>query len=185
MVLEATKHVFVDHDGQRISLEFVDDISHEMCFIAHEHHEIHEGSRFAATEYVSNLAHAGTRYYKIVTGANVVHFLPKISVDNALIFQILEGSTVTVDGSALTFRNRNRGSANTALTTAFAGSTVTVDGTAIYNSLLGAAKAVGDSRSEDEWNLLPNTTYVLKLDNSPGTGVTDVSVNLDIYEESP
>ena len=144
----------------------------------HSHDFIHDGLRFIAHEYTS-LANGNVKYYKILTGTKWVHFIPKISSNAEIVVAWLESPTITVNGSTLTNYNRNRTSANTALTTIYSGSTATADGTEIESVVISSGKSFGDLRSEEEIVLKPSTTYAMKI---TANAAVNYSINFDIYE---
>ena len=162
-----------------------DTLTNERVMVDHVHEELHVGNRFQAVE-VTSIAGTTNKYYTLLTGAKEVHFIANVTSDALLTLRVLEGSTVTVNGSGMTFLNKRRSLATTPLCTAFSGSTVTVDGTLLAAFVLGTTGGTpgnGSSvstRGDQELVFKANTTYTVKL--TTGSGTANPAVAFDIYE---
>ena len=147
-----------------------------------EHRLIHEGRYYYVNRRVGSSAAALVIHIK--TGAKTVHFTPTTKTSGKTVLQIIEGVTVTVDGTAIVCRNYNRnGTDDGCLTRAFhtpnyTGGTVIKDNQSGFGDAPGQA-APGESDGNIEYVLKPNTSYVLV--QTPSASADQVFTG-DFYE---
>lgn len=147
------------------------------------HHLIHHGKMFFANYRVA--AAATARIVGIKVGAKALHLAYELKAGAGTPISFKEGVTITVDGTPLVRRNRNRNHKDdSTLTTLFTGSTYT-GGTDIAPDQAGFGSnpgllTVGEVRSTEEIELKPNTQYAIEFTPSAST---DTVLKLSFYEE--
>jgi len=167
----------------------VDSVTNSLQIIDYPHHEVHSGSSFV----VSDVQNVDTTTFKWqITTPNTTkysHMIFEVVATGEISILVTEGSNRD-DGTALTEINRRRigtpGVAGTIVThTPTNGST---DGTTTIDSLrTGATDAGGRSgtpgmgRGVNEFNLKPNTKYVVAVETFADIYVT---LHLDWYEHT-
>lgn len=133
------------------------------------------------------LAGNATIYLTGETNGAVVHFIREayVSDEGGVEFRLLEGVTFT-GGTAMTPKNRNRTSNNTATLVVKSGSTVSDTGTELY--LIGLPTAASPqgrgSQSGSEgvpWVLDSETNYAIEIKNLSGSAKT-IYAELSWYE---
>ncbi len=150
------------------------------------HHKVHHGLLFTMSDIDINVDIAGPKYWRIHTPAGrQVHAEFKVSADNDAVAELYRAPTVSGAGSALTAVNRNENSPNLALSTVFKDTTVSNDGTlretirvATGTNNPNSGRATGERG--DEWNLLPDTDYNIKV--TVGNNSTSVEIHVNFYE---
>ena len=142
------------------------------------HHEIHEGCYWFADDISVSLASGDIKYWLLVTPneTNYFHSFPYVVGTGEFEVQTYEGVTVATNGTELPLYNRNR---NITSSTTFKfykdPTTPNITGCPILRNIrTGSGKgAIGDSRSENELILKPNTKYLIKVTSrAAGTFVT-------------
>lgn len=153
-----------------------------------EHHKIHEGSHYTTVDYDSDVDITGPKYWHIKAPDTTVvpHLVWRVKASLNGLVELFEAPTTTADGTALTSRNNDRNSSNTATTLFYYDPTVTGDGTRIDVDVIGSDGANpagadgGDMNRETEWLLKRNTSYLIKF--TSGTDNCRVSLHMSHYE---
>lgn len=147
------------------------------------HNRIHEGRLYFVSRRV--LASAAAMEIHVKTGSRSVHFDPVGKAGLATRLDVIEGVTITGDGTAMVGRNYNRNFADDGglvrvfHTPTYSGGTVIRENQAGFGTSPGLGTA-GESDGRREYVLKPNTSYIFKL--AP-TGSTDVVFIGEYYEE--
>lgn len=102
--------------------------------------------------------------------------------------EIFEGTTFSAAGTAVPTNNRNRLSGNTASTVITHTPTLTGDGTSLMAMYVPGGTGFlftqgGQSRSFEEWILVPGQDYLMRITNRSGVA-QPLSALLDFYEPS-
>jgi len=156
--------------------------------ILSEHHKIHEGSHYTTVDYDNDVDIATPKYWHIKTPdtAVVPHFVWRVKASLNGLVELFEAPTTSANGTALTSRNNDRNSSNTATTLFYYDPTVTGDGTRIDVDVIGSDGANpvgadgGDMSRDMEWLLKRNTAYLIKF--TAGTDNCRVSLHMSHYE---
>jgi hypothetical protein len=164
--------------------------------ISPEHHEIHCGDSYEATDNVT-LGNGATRDYLIIvpnegtiSGTNpgadqsikIYHMLELIEAESEIEVTLYEGAD-RVAGTAITSFNRNRNSTYTdTLDISYGPTGGTTDGTIIWGPWrVGSGRADAGTRDRNsEFVLKDNTKYILKIVNQT-TSNNNVNVEFDYY----
>jgi hypothetical protein len=100
--------------------------------------------------------------------------------------ELYEDTTFSVAGTPVVPRNRNRFSSNVSDATVTHGPTITLVGTTLFVGFIPAGSGnkppAGDLSSFEEWILLPNTVYLLRLVNNLENSATPATVSVNFYE---
>lgn len=150
------------------------------------HHMIHEGKSFIVSDWFDNVANDAVSTIRIMVGANKeLHATVSVAAQGMGKFRIQEGTTYTVDGTALTIYDKNRTTANTSDALAYHTPTIDVAGPVIYDSFIpGGSKqrAIGSVRTNgEEWILKKSTDYKFSITNLGGADM-DISIEIEFYE---
>lgn len=139
---------------------------------------IHAGVGYDVSGFGTLTNGANTIFYANV-GALPLHFhgFEVKTTAGEVVIELYEAPTVTANGTAITPRNKNRGSANTALSLIYGGTTVSANGTLLFTRKIfgtsqGSHYEGGDVGVGSEWVLKPNTKYIIKITNSSGTTIS-------------
>jgi len=154
-----------------------------------EHHEIHCGDSYEATDKVT-LTNGASRDYLIIvpnetgTGQSqkLYHFLDFIEVEAETTATLFEGAD-RVAGTAITSYNRNRNSTLTdTLDISHTPTGGTTDGTSIWGPWrIGSGRNdAGDRGRSAEFVLKNNTKYILRITNETNAD-NIVNVEFDYY----
>ncbi|HUV37975.1 MAG TPA: hypothetical protein VMY39_00100 [Planctomycetota bacterium] len=170
--------VVISADGTPLSF---DSVSGALEVIDIGHHEIHEGSSYAACSWTL-LGNGDVYRIGVTTAAGSVYAHAVLSVTHNQITEVnvYEGSTWS-DGSALVAMDRNRNTANTATATLAVGVTEGSDGTLMCSSKTGVRNTPAETRIADEWILKADTKYIVKITSDAATNI--VSYEINWYEE--
>lgn len=161
--------------------------------IDHSHHKILEGDAYTAkVQAEGGVGTKATITFTTSDTAKWMHIIIHARSNVEAHYTLGESPTITADtGTNFIVYNRNRNSDNESLTkgtrTATAGqmtegATVTNLGTILEQVHLGSGRAGGENRSDDEWVLKQNTTYVLECESEAAT--SDVLIEIDWYEHT-
>lgn len=178
-----TSTVIKDYGGQAAAV----DATGGLVTIDEIHRKIHQGILFSSSHYASAVANDATVLLLITTAADTyAHMRFGIAVSGNCEIELLENPTTTDPGTGLSEVNRDRTSATTADVTVAHTPTVSVDGTTVFHGFIpgGHARAVpigGQHRSFEEWVLIADEEYVLRVTNRSG-GAAVIAVSLDWYE---
>ena len=159
-----------------------------------EHHEIHCGDSYEATDNVT-LGNGGTRDYLIIVpneglsethpgdsqDTKQYHLVGIVESESELSAEFYEASTATA-GTAITSFNRNRNSTLTDTLNISYSPSITTIGTSIWGPWrVGSGRSVAGSASRTrEFILKDNTQYILRLTNQT-TSNNNVNVEFDYY----
>jgi len=138
-----------------------------------------------SVSFEGSIGSGQSSYSQVKTGAlktTVTHF-GLVSVSENMRFTVLEAPTITNGTTQVAAINVNRNSANTALTTFYTDPTSISGGTQILvvGFPSGSNKVGGIVDNEFVWTCLPNTSYVVKIDNL-GNSTSSVFFNMGFYE---
>lgn len=159
--------------------------------IDYPHHEVHEARMFHAS-YKSpeggDIVDNGTIILQITSGLRIDHLLYFIAAGGDTEVEFLEAPT-TSGGTALQSHNTNRNGLMTPSSVVVHTPTVSAAGLLLDHFLvpggIGANFSGGGSaRRDTEWDLKPETKYVLRATNRSG-GAQPMSLSLTWYEEEP
>jgi hypothetical protein len=132
------------------------------------HHEIHEGDAFQAS-HAEDIA--GTTTYKfLITTPNTkkwIHMFAFFIAEAEAEVRFNEDPTTPSGGTDLSVLNKNRNSATpSGLVALKKGASAVADGTLLQTIHVGSGKASGgDARSENEWILKQNASYIIAIQN--------------------
>lgn len=158
-----------DFETQAFSVE---DTTHRMN---------HEGFMHHASGKITGMLDAGVQDFLITTGAKAAHIqsagftFGRGDID----IEVYEAATTSAAGTVIPVFNTNRNSANVPLTVVTKGPTVTGVGTLIHTAWLPptatgtglSANGVVGGESGEEWELLPNTKYLIRTTNNSGATI--------------
>lgn len=169
-----------------IEASFSKDNSGALHTIDNAHHEIHEGDYWFGDDISASLSSSAIKYWLFVTPdeATCFHSFPSISGTGEFELIAYEGVTVASNGTEIPMLNRNRVS-NSASTTTYkfykdaTSPTITNCPIVRYVRVGSGKNAVGDSRTESELILKPNTKYLIKVTAS--TNGTYISCHMNGY----
>lgn len=162
-----------------------DPISNIPVVMDFEHHQVHEGETFKASDVQLSLGTTTVKYAIVVPAyADLIH-TPHMVVEadvynGAVLVQLYEAATFT-GGAPLTALNRNRNSAE-APGAAITGGVTSTNG-ALLDSFFtgGGSKTAGNNRQASEWLLKANTTY--RVDIVGLIVNTEAIVSFNWYED--
>ena len=159
-----------------------------------EHHEIHCGDSYEATDNVT-LGNGATRDYLIIVpneglsetypgdaqGTKQYHLVGVIESESELQVEFYEASTATA-GTTITSFNRNRNVSFTDFLAISYGPSITTIGTSIWGPWrVGSGRSTaGSARRTREFILKDNTQYILRITNQT-TSNNNVNVEFDYY----
>jgi len=156
---------------------------HALTTIDSRHRMVHDGFVYHTSGKVTGMVNANVDEFLLVTGSVAPHIvklgfsLGRGDVD----ILAFEDTTVSANGAELTeVYNTARTSVNTPTMILYSGPTVTGDGTKIHTSwvpptatgtgLSAAGALVGDTAGE-EWELKPNSNYMIRITNNSGSTI--------------
>lgn len=152
------------------------------------HRTIHEGRLFEVSHIFAAVADAASAEILITTGTKAVHLRSRADTEGKSYGYLFEDAVASVAGTGLTNVNRDRNSANTAETVVTHTPTLTSDGTQLTETLIPGGGAVGGNviggslNSFEEFELKPNSVYLIRLTNESGAAA-DMAASLVFYEE--
>jgi hypothetical protein len=150
------------------------------------HHRIHEGEMFSAGFFAVALGAGATMDVLVQTGEIRPHMQIAGQAGQAVRAELYEDTTVSADGSVVGSINRNRNSAKTPGLVVTSGPTVTGVGDPLFAGFIPGGtgpQAEGGSLSTfAEYNLKPNSIYLVRLVNNLAAGTTPAQVDLNWYE---
>ena len=136
------------------------------------HHQVHEGESHEFNYLISSLAINTNQDFRINVPAGLTpttgtpHLIPEIIGTLEAEIYLYEGMTFNVGngGTLQTSYNRNRNSATIPGTKIYLSPTPATTGTNIWIGLVGSGVRAGSGdRSITEWDLKPNTDYLLRV----------------------
>ena len=162
------------------------DLSGSLVSIPVEHHMVHEGKYFTATDYDTDIDISAPKYWRI-TAPNTttrIHCTIMVYVDAAGLVQFYENPTISTAGTSLTAYNNDRNSSTAPTATVFKDTTTSNDGTLLEQAYLGTSnnrtKIGGDSRQAVEFILEQNEDYIVKF--TPAADDTQATIAVEWYE---
>lgn len=133
---------------------------------------LHEELQFVASHLFSAVATTNVVYMRILPHATTIPRLGYIiQSDGACKIEVVEGTTYTDNGTAVTAYNRHRNSANATDQLLYHTPTINSLGTVISTNLLGTAghfTGAGDRLLSNDWMLKASTDILLKITNISG-----------------
>lgn len=165
----------------------LDGISNQQVVIQSDHHEIHNGVSYKATDVVNVNSTTQKWMFETPGGTDYVHCIFDLAATGEAQYSITEGADRTT-GTEIAAINRKRGG-----TAETSGSTVsrtptggTTDGAVTLYTVrdgatgLGSASNIpGSSRGDNEWMLKPSTKYIIAVTTYDNIYVT---LRLSWYE---
>jgi hypothetical protein len=155
--------------------------------VDYAHHEIHEGDAFQVS-HAEDIGSSSTYKFLITTPDTTkwIHMFAFAIAEIEAEIRVYEAPTTPSAGSDLTAYNKNRNSAAvTGLTAIKRGIATVADGTLIQTVHIGSGRtAGGDVRSENEWVLKQNTSYVIAIQNFSGSAANYCTLVLNWYEHT-
>lgn len=159
-----------------------------LAIIPWEHHQVHAGEMFHVDYTWQDLADGGNAQIRFRTGTKDAHVGISGSVGGKCFAYLYEDANISL-GTELFIWNMDRNSAHRPDARAYHTPTVTNVGTkALVNGIVipgGSGPAVArigaSTRTDAEWELKPNTEYLLRITNDSG-GAIDVSMLIEFYE---
>ena len=162
--------------------------------VSYEHHEVHSGSAYIATNNAAG--GAGTKAtisFSTPDSTKWIHALFSARSNVEAEFTLGEAATITASsGDNYQPRNKNRNSANTSglsgagsagvVGNVTTGGNVTSFGTVLETVHFGIGRTGGESRGANEWVLKQNTTYAAEVVSEAAT--SDVSIEMHWYEHT-
>jgi len=172
----------VDASGDRVN---VDASVSGLQVINIMHHEIHEGNAFTA--FISDLALADDASINIVlTSTASVHLRVEGEVGGDSQFFMYEAPTLATGGTDFTPIAFNREINSASATTVGINAEYGATGTTILDRIIpagtGIAGIAGSSGSDNEYILMPNTIYMIRIENEAGSA-EPAGITIDWYEE--
>ena len=132
------------------------------------HYMIHDEKGFSIS-YTSTLAAGATAtlFFRTPSSVKRMHFVGQVGAGGALQSDFRESATVSLSGTVLTVRNRDRNSSEAATMTARHTPTVTTHGVRLDATLMGTTVpgkgAGGSGVQREEWILKANTIYLWRV----------------------
>jgi len=170
----------------------IDKLTGFLTFLTGDHRYIHEGLAFVYSSSTGSLAESAAYSISIKTPPKTsgikIHFRPTsiVSTANTLRTLLNEGTTVS-SGAAVEMINLNRNSTNKSKATVLVGATST-GGTQIAQHVIGggsnpSSAAGGNTESNAERVLKPDTQYTITFTNIGASTATVCYYELFWYEE--
>ncbi len=155
--------------------------------VDYAHHEVHEGGSFQAS-HAEDIGSGSTYKFLITTPDTTkwIHMFALLIAEIETEVRLYEAPTTPSAGSDLPAYNKNRNSAQvTGLTALKRGISTVADGTLIQTVHIGSGRTDGgQARSENEWILKQNTSYVIAIQNVSGAAANYCTLVLNWYEHT-
>lgn len=151
------------------------------------HNEVHRGEMWHGEYTFASVANGNNADLRLLTGAQELHFDADVTVTGQATVTLYEAANISA-GTAITLRNRRRlsGDLNPPYTLTHTptvtatGATALIPGRIIPGGSNPTTRVGASTRPDVEWELLPNTEYLLRINNSSG-GAIIVTVDIDAY----
>jgi hypothetical protein len=169
----------------------VDDVAGCHVGITVAHHEIHEGHSFHATISSADMTAGNIGFrFKTPNTTKQIHIVITAATEADGQLNFTEESVAATAGTAYVPLNRKRSSPNTTDCTGFASGAVTSGGGTPVTLIdkgwgtpgPGVTAEGGGERGINEWDLAPNTDYLVILS---GTTASGGWLEMDWYEHTP
>ena len=152
-----------------------DEYSKAATTIQHSHQEIHDGEAYSVSLVVTITA--STTINCSIQAPNTskrVHFyLNCETAGNGVTVAMYEAPTISVAGTAITPRNRNRNASDASVAIFLHDNTVTSNGTLLYTVYMNTNKNLSsNTHATDEFILKQGTTYLMTITADSGTSAT-------------
>ena len=170
-------------------MQGVDNIGRSIIIDA-VHHKVHDGEIFTVNGRMT-LTSGLIKDMYIITGARELHFSGLIKSESDLYIDLVEAPVYTTTSftiSTLTAYNFKRESAKTLLTQFWSVNTATATGgstikaSMVITGNLGNSNFGGEARQQIEWELAPNTSYLLRMTEKSSANNL-VNYDYECYEE--
>lgn len=148
------------------------------------HAQVHLGKLVSLSDYESGISAAATKYWHLKTPniTDSVHTKFKVASNQGCLVQFFEGPTLTDNGTKLTPQPFNRNKSDLTGVLAYKDPTVSADGVLLGIDRIGADnKANGTARTETEFVLKPNTSYLVKV--TADSNGTEIVLQSDFYTD--
>ena len=166
-----------------IETETMDDSTHAITTISVPHHKVHEGEMYSVSQN-GDLSNGASQDTLIITPDSTIwaHLTISIETEAEASYIFYESANITDPGASITPVNRNRNSTNTSVLFISYNATVADPGTPLHREHWGTSKSRGgEERSEQEWVLKQNASYILRVTNET-TSENYISTVLIWYE---
>lgn len=158
--------------------------------IPYLHQKTHKGDMFFVSHLFNDVSNGATVYIRHVSGPNKeLHSELTANTTGQWLFQSYASTTFSADGTELDKINRRSDSSKTLETTFYHTPTIDVLGTPRLSFLFGGGTnpsraATGSFNERLESIFGPDVDVLVAFTNQSGT-TQDISVLLDVYEETP
>ena len=172
------------------------DPAYYLVTIEIEHHKVHEGEIFFASDDATGVNIATPKFYLLTTpDANItgkhIHFAYTLNVNRSAKFEIWEDSFINASGTLLNIGNADRNSTKVNYVEIYKDATVNASGSriAVFHvgsaaSGLGANAVTGGGGADSklpELILKSDTKYIFKI--SPKEDDLDMSIGFGYYQQ--
>jgi hypothetical protein len=142
------------------------------------HKLIRDSVYYTAQDYATGIGNGATRDILITTPTTLsVHWRANFATISGS-YTLYEAPTTSANGTAITPRNRDRNSSNTATTAIYSGPTVTGVGTLLLVApIVNASKGIDIFSSDDIIILKANTKYLIRFVSTAGSNISSVIMN--------
>lgn len=163
--------------------------SNEFALLTRHSNSSFSGNKYVSSEVTTGVGAAGIVSYLLITPntSTRISLLFNAKGTTGLLIRFFESPTITANGNALSARNQNRNSSNTASLQVLSDPTITANGTLLFTEEIGSTTQPGVSnhsnssdRDEKEFILAQNTQYLLRLTALAAS--TDISAQFWWYE---
>lgn len=165
----------------------IDPETQSLVSISHVHHMVHIGEMFHAEYSFGAVGNGNNADIRFVTSTQAAHTVFFVGNSGQGVLYLYEAPTQS-GGTPVTAHNMNRSSAHVTGVQVFhtpavvgVGTTALVPGRIIPGGTTGQSRVGGDFRTETEWELKPNTEYLLRINNNSGLS-SIISIGVEFYE---
>lgn len=164
-----------------------DDDVNTLVVTDHIHHQVHAGEMFHSEHSFGTVANTNNADLRLLTGAKEAHVVFFVGHGGQCQLYLYEAPNHS-GGTPVPVRNMNRNSAHVSGATVFqtpavvgVGSTPLVNGRLLSGGTAPTSRVGGGVRSGTEWELKPNTEYLMRVNNNSGAGIV-ISIGVEYYE---
>jgi len=156
--------------------------------IPHSHHELYEGNHFTASYRFLAVADDGYADLRIYVHADYFAEMSfAVETEAKVYIDLYEGTTYTVDGTAVVRYNNNRTSGTAANALVYHTPTIDAAGTVIRTALVGSAgrftEGGGEVESANIRLLQKATDYLIRVQNKGGNA-KDIVIRFKFHEST-
>ena len=174
----------------------LDEVTQKPVFIDFVHHEVHDGNTYQACQKSADgspIADDANYDMLLITGgAAEPHLVFSAACGGTAEVLLYKDTTVSANGALIATQNMRQALHGIKINTmlAYTTPTITLVGTQIHIQLLPGGSGPGQGvsggvvRQETEWELAPNTQYMIRVTNRAGSA-QPVSIVAQWYEKIP